>query len=157
MQTTTAEFRVSRVNETPGSYAMNVPAMALQYWREKIATAPWYDAEREQCVSIMLNTRMYALGHYLVGIGTLNKCIAYPRDIFRAAIAINAYGVLFMHNHPSGDVTPSDADHRLTRKIAESGRILQITFYDHIIVPTGPAPETSFPRDYFSMRESGVL
>jgi len=53
-------------------------------------------------VVLTVNTRYVVTGHALVSLGTLNECIAHPRDIFRPAVALGAYGILLMHNHPSG-------------------------------------------------------
>jgi len=98
----TFEVRVQRLNETPGSMRVDDASSAATYWREKITAMPWYDPEREMCVAVMLNTRLSPVGHTLVGIGTLNECTVHPRDVFRAAVAMAAYAVLVIHNHPSG-------------------------------------------------------
>jgi DNA repair protein RadC len=146
----TYEVRVQRCNESPGSLKVDTPIEALNYWREKIATCRSHDPEREACVSIMLNTRMVALSHALVSVGTLNESIVHPRDVFRAAIAMNAWGVVVMHNHPSGDPTPSEADRRITQRLVEASNILQIRLVDHVIVGADERP-------HFSFREAGVV
>jgi len=144
----TFEVRVQRLNETPGSMRVDDPVSAVAYWQEKIAVMPWYDPEREMCVSVMLNTRLSAIGHTLVGIGTLNECTVHPRDVFRAAVAMAAYAALVIHNHPSGESLPSEADRRITQRLAEAGRIIQINLLDHLIVGTNSC---------FSFREAGLL
>lgn len=149
----TYEVRVQRMNENPGSFKVDAPGEAVTYWREKITKAPWYDPEKEMLVAIMLNTRFVALSHAMVSIGTMNECTAHPREIFRPAVAVGAYGILLMHNHPSGDPSPSDADTRLTRRLAEASQILQIGLPDHVIV--GMATESR--RGYFSFKEAGIL
>jgi DNA repair protein RadC len=101
------------------------------------------------CVAITLNTRLRATGHTLVSIGTLNETVVHSRDVFRAAVALNAYGVLLVHGHPSGDAAPSENDHRMTRRIAECGAILQIKLLDHVIVGATGA--------LFSFKEAGLL
>lgn len=121
---------------------------AVNYWQSVITTMPWFIADREVCVAVTLNTRLRATGQSLVSIGTLNESIVHPRDVFRAAVALNAYSVLLMHNHPSGDSDPSDADHRMTRRIAEAGKILQINLLDHVIVGNGCR---------FSFKEGGLI
>ena len=149
----TYEVRVQRVNECTGSLKLDAPVEALTYWREKITSSTWFDAEREMCVAIMVNTRHVAISHSLVSIGTLNASVVHPREVFRAAIAMGAYAVILMHNHPSGDPSPSEADRRLTRTLSESGRVLELPLVDHVIVGT-PAPNRP---DHFSFREAGLL
>ena len=148
------EIRVSRINETPCNTAkLDAPEMAVDYWKNTISKMPWYDSEREQLITICLNTRYKPIGHSLVSIGSLSESIAHPREIFRSAIAVNSYAVILMHNHPSGDPSPSEADHRLTRRISEGSTLLQISLLDHIIVGTTAQPD----RPYFSFKEAGVL
>jgi hypothetical protein len=85
--------------------------------------------------------------------GTINESVAHPREIFRSAIVHSAYALVLVHNHPSGDCTPSEADIRLTRRIAESARLLQINFLDHVIVDQ-PFVDR---QGYFSFKETGLL
>jgi DNA repair protein RadC len=149
----TYEVRVQRINECPGSLRVDTPAGALDYWREKITAAPWHDSEKEMLVTIMLNTRYVAVGHSMISIGSMNECTAHPREIFRPVVATGAYGFVLMHNHPSGDPSPSEADTRLTRRLAEGSGILQVGLLDHVIVG---AP-TEFRPGYFSFKEAGIL
>lgn len=149
----TYEVRVQRLNECPGSLKVDAPGEALTYWREKITKTPWHDPEKEMLVAIHLNTRYVAIGHTMVSIGTMNECTAHPREIFRPAVATGAYAIIVMHNHPSGDPSPSEADTRLTRRLAEASSILQVGLLDHVIVGT---PGNHRPG-YFSFKEAGIL
>lgn len=149
----TYEVRVQRLHESAGSLRINSPEDAVSYWKEKVTAAPWYDPEKEMLVVLTVNTRHVVTGHAIVSLGTLNECIAHPRDIFRPAVALGAYGILLMHNHPSGDPTPSEADRHLTRKITEGGRFLQISFLDHVIVGTGTRLEST----HFSLKQAGLM
>jgi DNA repair protein RadC len=88
-----------------------------------------------------------------ISLGSLNECLAHPRDILRPVISHNAYGFILVHNHPSGDPSPSEADRRLTVRISEAARLLQVNLLDHLIVGT-PAPGR---LPYFSFREAGVI
>ena len=102
---------------------------------------------------ILLDTR-YRLTHTEeISLGSLNESIAHPREIFRPAITYQAHAVIVVHNHPSGDVSPSQTDHSLTRRLAEAAELLQIKLLDHIIIgaPAGGNP------GYFSFKEAGVL
>jgi DNA repair protein RadC len=102
---------------------------------------------------ILLNTR-YRLVHIEeVSLGSLNESIAHPREIFRPALTYSAHAVIVVHNHPSGDASPSQTDHSLTRRLAEAAELLQIKLLDHIIIG---APSEGTPG-YFSFKEAGVL
>jgi len=102
---------------------------------------------------ILLDTRYRLLHIEEVSVGSLNESIAHPREIFRPAITYSAYAVIVVHNHPSGDASPSQTDHSLTRRLAEAAELLQIKLLDHIIIG---APSEGNPG-YFSFREAGVL
>jgi DNA repair protein RadC len=88
-----------------------------------------------------------------VSIGTLNETIYHAREVFRPAIALNAYAIFVMHNHPSGNPSPSPADLRITKIIKEAAHILGISLIDHLIVGelTGGRSPT------FSFKEAGVI
>jgi DNA repair protein RadC len=70
----------------------------------------------------------------LVTRGLLNSALVHPREVFRAAIAEAAAGIIVVHNHPSGDPTPSPEDRAVTRQLTEAGRLLDLPVYDHVIV-----------------------
>ena len=142
------EIRVLRLNESPDAPKLDSPENAFKYWNDVITNAPWYIPDREVCVAIMLNTRLRVTGHSLVSVGTLNESIVHSREVWRAAVAMNAYGVVLAHCHPSGDPSPSEADRRITRRMSEAAGVLQISLVDHIIVGDGK---------WFSFKEAGVL
>ena len=142
------EIRVLRLNEVPFEQKLDSPACMAEYWNTVIAKMPWFIPDREICVSVTLNTRYNVTGHSLVSIGSLNESVVGPREVFRSAVAMNAYAILIAHNHPSGDPSPSEADHRVTRRLAEVGKILQINLLDHIIIGNGK---------WFSFKEAGVI
>lgn len=108
---------------------------------------------KESLRVILLDTRYRLLQIEEVSIGSVNESIAHPRDVFRPAIISSAYAVIVVHNHPSGDPSPSQSDHSLTRRLAEAAELMQIKLLDHIII--GAPAEGRLP--YFSFRESGVL
>ncbi len=84
----------------------------------------------------------------LVTRGTLTSSLVHPREVFRQAIAEAAAGVIVVHNHPSGDPTPSAEDRVVTRQLVEAGRLLDLPVYDHVIVGSDR---------YFSFAEAGLL
>ncbi|MEI7962213.1 MAG: DNA repair protein RadC [Verrucomicrobiota bacterium] len=102
---------------------------------------------------LLLDTRHGLLEEREVSRGSLNESIAHPREIFRPAIAKGAYAIAVVHNHPSGDPQPSEADRRLTRRLVEAGTLLQIPLVDHVIIG---AKRGELPP-YFSFREAGLI
>ena len=102
---------------------------------------------------LLLDTRHGLLEEREVSRGSLNESIAHPREIFRPAIAKGAYAIAVVHNHPSGDPQPSEADRRLTRRLVEAGTMLQIPLVDHVIIG---AKRGEHPPD-FSFREAGLI
>lgn len=102
---------------------------------------------------VLLDTRYRLLHIEEISLGSLNESIAHPREIFRPAITYSAHAVIVVHNHPSGDPSPSQTDHSLTRRLAEAAELLQIKLLDHIIIG---APAEGNPG-YFSFKEAGVL
>lgn len=95
------------------------------------------DRRRECFICLMLDSRNRLIEAVKVTSGTLDTTLAHPREVFQVAIALNAAGIIVGHNHPSGDATPSDDDIRLTRRLAESGKILGIRLVDHVVVVDG--------------------
>ena len=108
---------------------------------------------KESLRVILLDTRYHLIRVEEVSIGSVNESIAHPRDIFRPALVSSAYAVIVVHNHPSGDASPSQTDHSLTRRLAEAAELLQIKLLDHIIIGA-PTEERA---GYFSFKEAGVL
>ena len=108
---------------------------------------------KESLRVILLDTRYHLLRVEEVSLGSVNESIAHPRDVFRPAVIASAYAVIVAHNHPSGDPSPSQADHSLTRRLGEAADLLQIKLLDHIIIGA-PAEKRA---SYFSFKEAGVL
>ena len=104
---------------------------------------------RESLRVLLLDTKYQLLRIEEISLGSLNESIAHPREIFRAAIVHSAYAIIMTHNHPSGDPTPSRADHQLTKRVAEVGQMLGIEVADHIIIGGMHADEPS----YYSFKE----
>jgi DNA repair protein RadC len=108
---------------------------------------------KESLRVVLLDTRYHLIRVEEVSIGSVNESIAHPRDVFRPALVSSAYAVIVVHNHPSGDASPSQTDNSLTRRLAEAAELLQIKLLDHIIIG---APTEGSPG-YFSFKEAGVL
>lgn len=146
------EIKISRVRECPGVIC-DQSENALDYWNKSIATADWFSAERENMVVLILNTKLEVFAHSIVSIGTLNETMCHPREVFRPAIAMNAYAIYIMHNHPSGNSSPSAADYKVTQRIKDAAHILGITLIDHLIV--GDSAGGRCPT--FSFKDIGVI
>ncbi len=108
---------------------------------------------KESLRVLLLDTRYQLRRIEEVSSGSVNESIAHPREIFRPAMLHSAYAVIVVHNHPSGDPTPSQSDHSLTRRLAEAAEIMQIKLLDHIIIGGTGAGHAG----YFSFKEAGIL
>ena len=108
------------------------------------------DVETVQIV--LLNTRRRLIRVEQVSQGALDTILVHPREVFKAAITASAAAIVLVHNHPSGDPTPSASDIKVTHELIKAGRILKIEVLDHIIL--GRAT-TDRPKDYASLRELG--
>lgn len=126
---------------------MDTPERVADLLREQNRV---YTVETFQVVFV--NTRRRLIGMQTLSQGTLDTLLVHPRDVFRRAIAANASAVILVHNHPSGDPTPSEADVRVTRDLMRAGQLLRIEVLDHVIL--GRRTEER-PRDFVSLRELG--
>jgi len=106
------------------------------------------DLAAEEFHVLALDTQSCVLRDILITRGILNGSLVHPREVFRAAIAEAAAGIIVVHNHPSGDPTPSADDRAITRQLVEAGKVLDLPVYDHVIVGAGR---------YVSFVESGLL
>jgi DNA repair protein RadC len=90
--------------------------------------------KKEHFVVICLDTRNHLIKTSTVSIGSLDCSIVHPREVFKDAISSSAASVIFIHNHPSGDPTPSEDDIKMTKRLIEAGEIIGIEVLDHIII-----------------------
>jgi DNA repair protein RadC len=111
-----------------------------------------YDAEQFQV--LLLNTRRRLIRVERLARGTLDTVMVHPRDVFKLAITGNASAVVLVHNHPSGDPSPSEADIRVTRDLIRAGQLLKIDVLDHVILGRRSADREC---DYVSLRELGYF
>ena len=103
---------------------------------------------REYLIALYLNARFELLSRHTVAIGSLNTSMVEPRDVFSEAVALPCAYIVLVHNHPSGDPSPSDDDTKLTKQMKKAGKLLGIEIIDHIIVSS---------NDYTSFREMKLL
>lgn len=108
----------------------------------------------EQFQIVLLNTRRRLISVEMISSGTLDTLLVHPREVFAAAISANASAIVLVHNHPSGDPTPSEADVRVTRDLIRAGQILKIEVLDHIILGQRSDERA---QDFVSLRELGYF
>lgn len=144
------EWKIVAVRETASGELPTCccPEDAAAYWRTHITTAPHFNPDCECFAVLLLNVKQRIRGHHIVSIGSLNEAMAHPREVFRAAVIGAAHGVVLMHNHPSGDPTPSSADLAMTKRLVQAGQILCVQVHDHVIVGDGR---------HCSLREAGLI
>lgn len=92
------------------------------------------DLQVEEFHLVALDSQSQVLREVLITRGLLNSSLVHPREVFRAAIAEAAAGIIVVHNHPSGDPTPSAEDRAATKQLVSAGRLLDIPLYDHVII-----------------------
>ena len=99
-----------------------------------IATHPYFNPDCECLVVLLLNIRRRVKGHHLVTIGTMDTLLVHPREVFSVAVAMKAAFIVLIHNHPSGDPSPSEADIKVTRDLIRAGQLMKIEITDHVIM-----------------------
>lgn len=92
------------------------------------------DEIKEKFYVVCLNSANKIIRNEMVSVGNLNSSVVHPREIFKAAIENNSASIILIHNHPSGNPEPSNEDISITRKVVESGKIMDIPVFDHIII-----------------------
>jgi DNA repair protein RadC len=131
------EFKVMSLRDCPVPSEMllcETPQQVADYWRLHIATTPHFNPECECMAVLMLNTRKRVKGHQLLTIGTMDTLLVHPREVFRGAIIAAAACIVVIHNHPSGDPTPSEADVKVTRDLIRAGQLLKLELVDHVVM-----------------------
>ena len=110
--------------------------------------------EYESLRVVCLNTKSRVLAVEEISRGVLDATLFHAREVFRPAIARQAYGIIVVHNHPSGNPAPSAGDCEITKALREAGRLLEIEVFDHVILGA-PQPNGGLP--YYSFKETGYL
>lgn len=127
---------------------MDAPELIYEHFAHQMGNLP-----NENAVVVTLNSRLEHTSTTTVSIGTVNETTAHPREILRPVITRNAYAFLLVHNHPSGDPSPSRADDTITKNLVEAAAIMKIRFIDHVIIGS-PGPGR---LPYFSFRAAGII
>jgi len=105
------------------------PDSVAQYYMQDLR-----NLDREHLILVMLDNKCCLINDCIISIGTVNASLVNPREIFTQALKYGAVSIILLHNHPSGDVTPSRNDIAVTRRVEEAGSILGIRLIDHIII-----------------------
>ena len=104
--------------------------------------------DRENFAVILLNVKNHILSMPIVSVGSLTASVVHPREVFRVAIQQTAASIILVHNHPSGDPSPSREDIEITARLVQVGRVMDIPVLDHIILGND---------NYISLKEQGVI
>jgi DNA repair protein RadC len=110
--------------------------------------ARFFSANREHFFSLHLNSKNQLIREVLVSIGSLSTSVVHPREVFAPAVRDSTAALIFMHNHPSGDPSPSREDRDCTQRLIHAGQILGIRVLDHIVLGH---------EDYYSFADAGIL
>ena len=110
---------------------------------------PYFKQEQKEHFAIlMLNTKNHVLGLQDISVGSLTASVVHPREVFETAIRHHSAAIILLHNHPSGDPTPSDEDISVTKKLVKAGDVMDVQVLDHIILGDG---------QFTSMKEKDML
>jgi DNA repair protein RadC len=127
---------------------LDTPERIYDYFAPQLSHLP-----QEQVMVAAVDARLKHMATTMVSMGTVSECSAHPREIMRPVLTRAAYGFVLVHNHPSGDPSPSRADESITRRLLEVSNTMQVQFLDHVIV--GKSSPGRSP--YFSFREAGFI
>lgn len=134
--------RIAKANAKQ-SVQFTKPEAVAAYYMERLR-----HEETEQTILVMTDGRNYLIDDVMISKGTVNASLLSPREIFVTALRYKAVNILLLHNHPSGDATPSKEDEAITRRMKEAAELLGIGFVDHIIIGD---------NQYTSLKQLGVL
>ncbi|MDR2547701.1 MAG: DNA repair protein RadC [Lachnospiraceae bacterium] len=138
------EFALRMAKESAASrLSFESPQSVADYYMESLR-----HIERETVMLLMLDNRLHLIAERVLSIGTVNCSLLSPREVFIDAVRVKAVYLMLLHNHPSGDCRPSVMDEKITKRIAEAGKLLGIELMDHIIIGD---------INYYSFKEHGII
>jgi DNA repair protein RadC len=129
-----ATWLVVRSAREPSPRVLSSPEDVALLARDLIRGA---DDDREHFWAILLNAQNHYLMHTLVSVGTQSASLVHPREVLGPALREGAASLILIHNHPSGDPTPSREDLHLTRQLADAAQLLDLRLHDHVIIGSG--------------------
>ena len=104
--------------------------------------------KQEHFLALYLDTKNQIIKKHIVSKGTLNASLVHPREVFNPAVKASANSIILVHNHPSGDPSPSKEDETVTKNLVDAGELLGISVLDHVVIGN---------EDFVSLREKGVI
>ena len=134
--------RISKVTSKKGVF-FNTPKSIANYFMQDMR-----NLDTEQVMLVLLNSKNKMIKELRLSKGTVNAALTTPREVFVCALKYEAVNIVMIHNHPSGDSTPSKEDVRLTKRLLDTGRLVGINFIDHIIIGD---------NEYSSLSELGLM
>ena len=123
--------------------SFNEPITIAKYYMERLR-----HEEQEVLIVMLLDGKNHFLGEQMLSRGTVNSTLITPREVFMEALKFHAVSVILVHNHPSGDPTPSECDKKITERIYRSGEILGVKLLDHVVIGD---------QRYISFKEQGMM
>lgn len=149
-----AEFKISRLQDAAQSDTkLDQPEFIVNWLTPQLATSLRYNTDTENLMAVYFTARLHPISWEVISNGSLDTLLVHAREVFRAAIVMNAHSLVLLHN-PSGDPTPSEADIKITRDLIRAGQTLKIDLRDHIILGQSTP---SRPRSWASLRELGYF
>lgn len=127
--------RVAALSDDTITHRITSSQEAIQFCQNHFARLA-SDAKQEEFHIVSLDTKNHVIDTHQITVGTLNASLVHPREVFRPAIKDAASSIILVHNHPSGDPTPSAEDHSVTRRLEQCGETLGIDVLDHIVLGT---------------------
>jgi DNA repair protein RadC len=149
------EYRIVPLRECPTPESMqncSGPKEAADFWRMHLPQNQYFNPECETFVVLLLNCRRRLKAHHIVYSGTHDTILVHPMQVFRLAVMTSAPAIVLMHNHPSGDPSPSEADIKVTRDLIRAGQLMKIEVLDHVVIGH---PEHC--PNFVSLRELGYF
>lgn len=148
---------IAKIAQIKASFELGRRALSQKAWEKTFNSAETVynyffpkliGLKKEIFITLLLDAKLKLVKEIKVSEGTLNQSLIHPREVFKEAVKESAYAVILIHNHPSGDPTPSEQDIDITKKLKKASEILEIPILDHVIIGRGR---------YFSMKESGIV
>ena len=142
MNYTTATIKLPMVREPRPTVKANMPKVAAEFCADMGKLA------QESFQVLTLDGQNRIINRHMITLGADNASVVHGREVFRAAVSENAAAIIMLHNHPSGGITPSEADLTMTSKLQQAGEIMGIKVIDHIVLAGD---------QFYSMKEHGDL
>ena len=114
------------------------PKLLAEIGYEILESQDEFDRQKEHFIAIGLNTKNIPQYADVVSVGTLDASLVHPRETFRRAVHQGVSSIALLHNHPSGDTSPSQEDLKVTERLIEAGKVLGIDVLDHVIIGADP-------------------